>query len=415
MAYYMELPKLCDLTEVDHHGQDQEQEQDPMFEITFTNDKPKPKQLISHTLHMYLCEMKEQIKECSEEAWDTVKKCTNPFEFIHTAIPNSKIYTVSKLRPLSRSFYKMIELHASFFGPANDPPTMKSFHLAEGPGGFIEAIIHIRSKASPQPLDDVHHGMTLLNQDASCPGWKKSKGFLETHRNRVRIETGADGTGNIISAANFNHCVHLHQNSCDLITADGGFDFSCDFNNQETMVLPLLIAELGFALALQKQGGHFVLKLFDTFTKATIDVIYVLCNFYRDVFVSKPCTSRYANSERYLVCKHFKPASTAAMLPQLLAMFKQLEEVPSDAVIASLLPMEHDLHFLNRMEECNAMIGQQQMETINSTINLILSKGHPDKLEFMKRTHIGKCMSWCDKHGIPYNRITQSNNIFLNT
>jgi hypothetical protein len=35
-------------------------------------------------------------------------------------------------------------------------------------------------------------------------------------------------------------------------------------------------------------------------------------------------------------------------------------------------------------------------------------------LEFMKRIHISKCMSWCDKHGIPYNRITQSNNIFLN-
>ena len=406
MAYFMELPKLHNcITEFD------------LKTVTDDDDDAinATKQLISHTLHLYLCEMKEQIKDCGEDAWDVIKKYTNPFEFIHTAIPNSKIYTVSKLRPLSRSFYKMIELHASFFGPANDPPTMKSFHLAEGPGGFIEAIIHIRSKASPQPLDDVHHGMTLLNQDASCPGWKKSKGFLDTHRNRVRIETGADGTGNIISAANFNHCVHLHQNSCDLITADGGFDFSCDFNNQETMVLPLLIAELGFALALQKQGGHFVLKLFDTFTKATIDVIYVLCNFYRDVFVSKPCTSRYANSERYLVCKHFKPASTAAMLPQLLAMFKQLEEVPSDAVIASLLPMEHDLHFLNRMEECNAMIGQQQMETINSTINLILSKGHPDKLEFMKRTHIGKCMSWCDKHGIPYNRITQSNNIFLNT
>jgi len=412
MAYYMELPKLCDLTEVDHNP-DQEEDPDPVFEITFTNDKPKPKQLISHTLHMYLCEMKEQIKECSEEAWDTVKKCTNPFEFIHTAIPNSKIYTVSKLRPLSRSFYKMIELHASFFGPANDPPTMKSFHLAEGPGGFIEAIIHIRSKASPQPLDDVHHGMTLLNQDASCPGWKKSKGFLDTHRNRVRIETGADGTGNIISAANFNHCVNLHQNSCDLITADGGFDFSCDFNNQETMVLRLLIAEMGFALALQQQGGHFILKMFDTFTKPTIDVIYVLCNFYREVYVSKPCTSRYANSERYIVCKHFKPRTTDGLLPQLIAMFRQLEDIPPNATITSLLPMEHDAHFLNKLEECNAIIGQQQMETINATINLILNRSHADKLESMKRQNIAKCISWCDKHCIPYNRIMQNNNIFL--
>lgn len=423
----MELPKLHNINFA------AETELHPLFEIITApvdecdaddaqndnghNGHNSQKQLISHTLHMYLCEMKEQIKECGEEMWDIIKKYTNPFEFIHTAIPNSKIYTVSKMRPLSRSFYKMIEIHATFFNAMHEPASMKSFHLAEGPGGFIEAMIHIRSKHSPPPMDeqpDVHYGMTLLNQDTSCPGWKKSKGFLEMNRNRVCIETGADGTGNIISAANFNHCVSKYQNSCDLITADGGFDFSCDFNNQETMVVRLLIAELGFALALQKQGGHFILKLFDTFTKPTIDVIYVLCNFYRDVFVSKPCTSRYANSERYLVCKHFKPASTTALLPQLLEMFKQLEDVPTNATITSLLPMEHDTQFLNKIEECNAIIGQQQMETINATINLILNKSHADKLEFMKRNNIGKCMSWCDKHCIPYNRITQPNNIFLN-
>lgn len=415
MAYYMELPKLHNINFA------ADSEVDPMFEMTITEDVDADahnnKQLISHTLHMYLCEMKEQIKECGEEMWDTIKKYTNPFEFIHTAIPNSKIYTVSKLRPLSRSFYKMIEMHATFFNSLQEPASMKSFHLAEGPGGFIEALIHIRSKNAQTTTEtscDIHYGMTLLNQDASCPGWKKSKGFLETHRNRVSIETGADGTGNIISAANFNHCVVKHQNSCDLVTADGGFDFSCDFNNQETMVMRLLIAELGFALALQKQGGNFILKIFDTFTKPTIDVIYVLCNFYKDVFVSKPCTSRHANSERYLVCKNFKPASTTNLLPQLLEMFKQLEELPSNATITSLLPLDHDTYFLNKLEECNAIIGQQQMETINATINLILNKSHADKLEFMKRNNIGKCMAWCDKHYIPYNRITQPNNIFLN-
>jgi 23S rRNA U2552 (ribose-2'-O)-methylase RlmE/FtsJ len=418
----VELPRLHNLT-VSHFEQ-VDPNTDPIFDVTHSDAGHE--RLISHTLHMHLCEMKEQIKECGEDTWDIIKKYTNPFEFIHTAIPNSKFYTVSKLRPLSRSFYKMIELHATFFNTMHEPKTMKSFHLAEGPGGFIEALIHIRSKLASsssgsgssssgliQCQHDVHHGMTLLNSDASCPGWKKSKGFLEMHRNRVCIETGADGTGNIISSSNFEHCVSNHQNSCHLITADGGFDFSCDFNNQETMVLRLLIAELGFALALQKQGGHFILKMFDTFTKPTIDVIYVLCNFYKDVYVSKPCTSRHANSERYIVCKHFKPSSTAALLPQLVAMFKQLEDIPPNATITSLLPMEHDAHFLNKIEECNAIIGQQQMETINTTINLILNRSHSDKLESMKRHNIMKCISWCDKHCIPYNRIMQNNNIFL--
>ena len=415
MAYYVELPKLHNLTVRQFEQTDANL--DPLFEIKTASDccnENAHERIISHTLCMHLCEMKEQIKECGEDAWDAVKKYTNPFEFIHTAIPNSKIYTVSKLRPLSRSFYKMIELHSTFFNALHDPPSMKTFHLAEGPGGFIEAMIHIRSKGSLNyNPTDVHYGMTLLNADTSCPGWKKSKGFLEMHRNRVCIETGADGTGNIISSSNFEHCVSHHQNTCDLITADGGFDFSCDFNNQETMVLSLLIAEMGFALALQKQGGHFILKLFDTFTKATIDVIYVLCNFYQEVYVSKPCTSRHANSERYIICKHFKPATTVGLLPHLIAIFNQLETIPKNATIASLLPTEHDAHFLNKLEECTAIIGQQQMETISATINLILNRSNSDKLESMKRHNVMKCMSWCDKHCIPYHKIIQQNNIFL--
>jgi len=407
MSYYYELPKLHNLTIPAVADKST-----ALFEIVAT---PTAEMLISHTLNMHLCEIKAQIEDCGEEPWDSVKKYTNPFEFIHTAIPNCKTYTtVSKLRPLSRSFYKMIELYATFFNLSCDPPCMTSFHLAEGPGGFIEALAHIRSRHSSNDVqNDVHYGMTLLNQDASCPGWKKSKSFLELHRNRVRIESGADGTGNIISLSNFDHCVSKYQNTCDFITADGGFDFSCDFNNQESMVSRLLAAEMGFALALQKPGGHFILKVFDTFTKPTVDVLCVLCNLYKEVFVSKPCTSRHANSERYIVCKHFRLASSDALLPHLRIMFKQLEDVPQNAAIASLIPLEHDTYFLNKIEECNAIIGQQQMEIINATIHLILNKGHTEKLESMKRQNMMKCVSWCDKHGIPYNKIIQQSNIFL--
>lgn len=406
MSYYYELPRMCNLVIPDGESSSE------LFEIAASANM---EMLISKTLNMHLCEIKTQIEEYGEEQWDSVKKYTNPFEFIHTVIPNCKTHaTVSKLHPLSRSFYKMIELHATFFNVACEPLCMTSFHLAEGPGGFIEALTHIRAQQPSNDLqNDVHYGMTLLSQDTSCPGWKKSKNFLELHPNRVRIESGADGTGNIISLNNFDHCVSKYKNSCELITADGGFDFSCDFNNQESMMARLLAAEMGFALALQKPGGHFILKVFDTFTKPTIDVLCVLCNLYNEVFVSKPCTSRHANSERYIVCKHFRLASSDALLPHLRRMFQQLEDFPQKAVMTSLLPLDHDAYFLNKIEECNAMIGQQQMETINATIHLIMNKGHAEKLEYMKRQNVMKCVSWCDKHGIPYNKIIQQNNIFL--
>ena len=412
MAYYYELPKLHNLNIPTEEEEGSAHASASLFEIVLS-PTPESAMLVSHTLNMYLCEIKAQIEECGEEVWDSVKKYTNPFEFIHTAIPNCKTYTISKLRPLSRSFYKMIELYATFFNSSCEVKRMTSFHLAEGPGGFIEALVHIRSRQFSDTQSDVHYGMTLLNHDSSCPGWKKSKGFLEMHPNRVCIESGADGTGNIISLDNFNHCVSKYQNTCELITADGGFDFSCDFNNQESMVSRLLAAEMGFALALQKPGGHFILKVFDTFTKPTIDILYVLCNLYKEVFVSKPCTSRHANSERYIVCKHFRLKTSDALLPHLRVMFKQLEEFPQNAAITSIMPIEHDSYFLNKIEECNAIIGQQQMETINATIHLILNRGHAEKLESMKRQNVIKCVSWCDKHGIPCNKIIQQNNIFL--
>ena len=45
---------------------------------------------------------------------------------------------------------------------------IQSFHLAEGPGGFIEAMIYMRNNRS-----DLHYGMTLLSEKRNIPKWNK--------------------------------------------------------------------------------------------------------------------------------------------------------------------------------------------------------------------------------------------------
>ena len=65
MAYYAELPSLHNLYA-----------DAAMFDVECS---PAHERLVSHTLSMHLGEMKEQIKECGEDAWDTMKKYTNPF------------------------------------------------------------------------------------------------------------------------------------------------------------------------------------------------------------------------------------------------------------------------------------------------------------------------------------------------
>ena len=91
---------------------------------------------ISNSLSDYLSKFKKQI-EVSSDSWDNIKKYTNPYEFIHTMIPGNKI-SISKLKPLSRSFYKMIEIWKMFklgeikssqSSPRSQEKTIKTFHV----------------------------------------------------------------------------------------------------------------------------------------------------------------------------------------------------------------------------------------------------------------------------------------------
>ena len=91
----------------------------------------------------------------------------------------------------------------------------------------------------------------------------------------------------------------------DLVTGDGGFDYSYNFDKQEHLSYRLIFCEIVCALALAKKGSHFVLKIFDIFTTLTLKFIYLLNNYYEEVIITKPYTSRPANSEKYLVCKNF--------------------------------------------------------------------------------------------------------------
>ena len=358
---------------------------------------------ISPTLSKYLSNIKRKLDK-SYEIWDFYKKYTNPYEFIHTTIPNSK-YSVSKLKPLSRSFYKMIEIANQLdLLVEYKRQNINTFHLAEGPGGFIEALVHLRKNEN-----DKYHGMTLLDPDVNVPGWKKSTTFLDNHKNVV-IETGITGTGDLLEVDNLKYCHSKYNNKMDIITADGGFDFSIDFNQQETLATKLLFAQVSFAIAMQKKHGHFVLKIFDIFTKTTSDIIYLLSTLYKQVFIIKPNTSRMANSEKYIICKFFK-GDKRGNINQIISEYPKLKVISH---ISSILNFELDNYYTNKIEEYNAIFGQQQIENINSTISLFSCKNKNDKIETLKKNFIQKCIQWCEKYNIPYNEVSINNNIFLN-
>ena len=360
--------------------------------IHSNNDAPES--YISNSLSFYLYDIKEKINKYERE-WDVYKKYTNPYEYIHTHIPYKK-KCISKYKPLSRSYFKMVEL-VNLFGLSINQSPISTFHLAEGPGGFIEAISEVRNCKQ-----DKYIGMTILDDvDINVPAWKKSEKFLKENPN-IFIETGQDGTGDILNIDNFEYCVKKYGSSMHIITGDGGFDFSTNFNQQEHNVTKLLFAQVCFALCMQKRDGAFILKLFDCFTPSTIDILYILSSFYKKVYITKPQTSRYANSEKYIVCKGFLFDSSICFYQKLYDSFSKM--IHTDNYINRFLTIPVSHFFTNKLEEYNSVFGQQQIENIYYTLGLIENKSKSsDKIENIIKLNIQKCVQWCIKHNIYYN------------
>jgi 23S rRNA U2552 (ribose-2'-O)-methylase RlmE/FtsJ len=373
-----------------------------------------PEPIISSSLAFYLSDIKQQIVRYESE-WDIYKRYTNPYEYIHTVVPHKR-KAVAKHKPLSRSYFKMIEL-VHFFRIL-DPYTTKqygthskpisSFHLAEGPGGFIEALVNMRANKQ-----DHYVGMTILDdaKDSNIPAWKKSQHFLRENPN-VAVETGYDKTGDILVLENFDYCVAKYGSSMDIITGDGGFDFSVDFNQQESQIVRLLFAQTAYAISMQKRGGTFILKIFDCFSRASLDILAILSSFYDKVYLTKPQTSRYANSEKYVVCKGFLRNDPYKYVPHFRSAFVCMMQNPN-APIAHFLKFPNSLYFCTRIEEFNAIFGQQQIENIHYTLSLIDNRHNHEKIETLIKTNSQHSINWCMKHNIPYWTNPVVANLFL--
>jgi 23S rRNA U2552 (ribose-2'-O)-methylase RlmE/FtsJ len=345
---------------------------------------------INETLREYTHNIKLEINPIIDQ-WDKNKKYLNPYEFINTNYDMSTPIVCS-YKPISRAFFKMIEmLHNYNF---NFNKNIITFHLAEGPGGFIEALKYMRNNEN-----DKYYGMTLMEGNRDVPKWDKSAIFLNKNPNII-IEKGFDKTGNLYSIENLEYIYKNYKHSIDFITGDGGFDFSIDFNKQEENSLNLIISEVFYAMILQKKGGSFILKMFDTFSSLSIEILYLLCYLYENVYITKPLPSRPANSERYIVCNNFKMVHNLNSLIENI--FNKFYLIKTNNVV-SIMNTPISNCFIEKIKEVNAIFGQSQIENIMNIINYIKDTSRNEKQELYKKSYLNKCIKWCKKYNLPIN------------
>jgi 23S rRNA U2552 (ribose-2'-O)-methylase RlmE/FtsJ len=342
------------------------------------------------TLRLYIHTIKKEIDHCLIE-WEKNKRKLNPYEYINTPF-DSFNPSVCNYKPISRAFFKLLEILNTYSFVF--PSVMSSFHLAEGPGGFIEAIQYSRKNNQ-----DTYYGMTLLDKHKDVPLWNKCERSIMKGSSNIIIESG-DGTGNLYHVENLIYVREHYENSIDFITADGGFDYSNDFNNQEESSLHLIFSEICFAIMMQKKGGHFVLKVFDTFSSSTLELLYLLTYLYEEVNISKPLTSRPANSEKYVICTKFKTVHNLEEIKdRICEIYPNIQSNPYISVLNTEIPNS----FLNKVKEVNSIFGQSQISTILSVLTYINDEKKVEKTDQLRKSHINKCVKWCKKNHMEIN------------
>ena len=368
--------------------------------------KEEQNTFINNSLSYYLKKIKDKIDYIPFE-WNSHKKFTNIYEYVHTNINSNNC--ISKLNPISRAFYKLIEIIYKFdIFKIYNRSSIKSFHFAEGPGGFMEAISFFR-----QNENDKYYGMTLLDTvNKNIPTWKKSN---ITNTENFIFENGHDNTGNLYNPKNYKLILNKYYNSFDFVTGDGGIDFSSDFHKQELIAFKLIFCEIFYAITVLKKNGSFVLKIFDVFYKPTIQCIYLLSTLFKEVSIFKPNTSRSGNSEKYIICKYFNDKHRDKLIQKfqkILQVYNNIDE--NEFFIQSFLNIPMQNIFISKIQDINIILGNKQIKNILTTLKLIdNNEKKSEKIKIYKNENIQKCINWCIKHNIPYNNKTKSNNIFL--
>ena len=346
-------------------------------EIQLINETVAP--IISNSLIFYLNDIHNNLSKIENNtAIDTLKpnitidyisKFVNPFEFIRTIVPGYTI-SVSKIIQNANIFFELMEIF-NLFNTSEFLFSKKQMSIA-----------HFTSN------------------------YASTNDLLSIFRNNIndKIINEDFNYDNLIN----KFIINKYDTQFDLLI--------CEFNpgdyNDINKYINNLLLIFAILINYQNSNGTCIIKIDNVFYKAIIDIIFIFSAIYDKVYLIKPSISQITKGDRYIVCKSYNPTQ-----PNLL---KQVETQiinnmlnEKNKFVFSLLKNDIPYYFLNKLEEINAVIGQQQLEAYDQIINIFKSTNREEKIELLKRNHIQKCIQWCEKNNLSHNKFIDSVNIFF--
>lgn len=368
--------------------------------------------------------IKDKIGNMSDNIWDKYKLFVNPYILVNLSgierkymfsLTNYDVKKICYVETISRAYYKLWEI-LKYFNLLNDNnKCIVSANLAEGPGGFIQAIIYFRKKYALNKYKcDKLIGITLKEGESQHVRFTsqdpKLQKFLYEFKNQNKIleisygNESNNANGNLNKLNNIIAYAKLFKNNkADIVTADGGFPTEYNKNIQEQLSNHLIYNEIVTALSVQKIGGVFICKTFSLFTNFSSQILFLLSILYDELFITKPVTSRITNNEHYIVAKGFKGIDDN-MLNELYKITEKWYEIDPkggivmpDKFIDTIFTNKIPKKFTDELKKYNKIINKFQFNSIN-IISSLLDKNNKNLLiDRIKEQEI-IAQKWCDEY-----------------
>lgn len=335
--------------------------------------KRKLTPVISQSLHTYYNESKRMLidiclndPDLSFNVFTDYLKIINPYEYIYSKVPGSK-FSVGKFKPKSNIFYEILEILTTLnVCDVFNHDYINTLHIGKNSSDSVDCLEIVRD------------------------------GFKDNNLN--------------FDAINNELYKKITDNRFDFLFMESDRHVSTDLN----IYVISLLKTIMIILRNQICGGTAILKVDYTFHKPIVDILYILSSLYEKVIIIKPNTSNVTTFEKYIVCKNFKIDDEKNILyKQTYNDIFFFMRNYKDGNITSLFEHAIPIYFMNKLNDINIIIGQQQLESIDQIINILKNKNRYEKIEHLKKTNIQRSVNWCEKYKIPCNKFTEKTNIFL--
>jgi 23S rRNA U2552 (ribose-2'-O)-methylase RlmE/FtsJ len=153
-----------------------------------------------------------------------------------------------------------------------------------------------------------------------------------------------------------------------------------------------ILYQLSIALTLQKCKGTLIFKIYNARDVFSCELIYLLSMLYKEVSLFKPTNCCYINGEIFIICKLFKLHCADDIVSNIIDMINHNKNT------IKILNFNIPFLFINKIEEYNAIFGQNRIETLNHC----LIEKNINKIEQLKINYLKNTSNFCKKLNIKY-------------